>query len=264
MTPAEGDVTISSCSFRNCRFGPGVVGYRHGTIRLLNNVTDGCRANCLQLLDIGNADVIVANNDLRCDAFTLPPELAGWKSDVPSSLGCVVAVQGAGAAIGYPFNARWAALAFDGAAHAAHPEAGPLGTWRPQGPSAAPLPSAFRIVDNACASSAIPNTYCVHVVDAAHLAFGVPTMQALVPGNACAGSETCVSLEHVASGFVAGNECSSQAFGIELHNSSHTTIAGNRFHFPAGVGCEIRQLELGEKLDLSRALPGAGVCFEQR
>src|SRR5690606_12126286 len=32
VTPAEGNVTFRSCTFRNCRVGPGVVGYRDSLI----------------------------------------------------------------------------------------------------------------------------------------------------------------------------------------------------------------------------------------
>jgi hypothetical protein len=264
VTPADGDVTIAGCSFRNCRLGPGVVGYRGGTVRLHNNTTDGCRGSCLQVLDASDARVLVRDNDLNCDAFLLPPELAGGATDIPSSLGCVVALQGVGAAIGQPSNVRFGALAFDEAAHAAHPEAGPFGTWRPQGPAAAPRPSEFSIEDNACQSSETPNTYCVHLVDVANLAFGSSTLRAVVRKNACAGSETCVSLEHMERGRVIHNECSSQAFGIELHDSERTWIVGNSFDFPlGGDGCEIRKLALGEKIDLSRVVPGAGVCLPQ-
>lgn len=60
--------------------------------------------------------------------------LVGGASDVPSSLGRVVAVQGMGAVLGYPPNVQWAVLADNVETHARHPEAGPLGTWRPQGP----------------------------------------------------------------------------------------------------------------------------------
>jgi len=61
------------------------------------------------------------------------------------------------------------------------------------------------------------------------------------------------------------HECSSQAFGIELYDSPRTLIARNSFDFPAGVdGCEIRELALGEKLDLSRVVSDdAGVCVQQ-
>lgn len=64
-----------------------------------------------------------------------------------------------------------------------------------------------------------PNTYCIHVIDAARLAFGLETVRALVYGNVCDGSETCIALEHVDDGRVVFNACSSQAFGVELHNS---------------------------------------------
>jgi hypothetical protein len=288
VTPAEGNVTFRSCTFRNCRLGPGVVGYKNGLLTFESNTTDGCRGNCLQVLDVGNCRVSLLGNDLRCDSFILPPELVGGVSDVPSSLGCVVTLQGLIAALGVPFNLKWHILANDAAAHARHPEAGPLGTWRPLGPAAAPQRSSFRITDNQCESSLTPNTYCVHVIDAAMLAFGIETVRVLVDGNGCEGSETCIGLEHVNNGRAVYNECSSQAYGVELHNAPGMIVRNNSFEFPdipqrdrgthrAGLraaltrklnttgvaGCEIRMLALGEKIDFSRVVPGAGACVPQ-
>ena len=264
VTPAEGNISFKGCTFRNCRSGPGVVGYRDGDIRWKNNTTDGCRSNCLQMIDIGGSRINVFDNDLDCDSFILPPELAGGASDVPSSLGCVVAFQGMGAALGFPRNVQWALLANDVEAHARHPEAGPVGTWRPQGPDIAPAHSTLRVADNFCRSSVTANTYCVHIIDAANVAFGMPTVKALVRDNGCEGSQTCISLEHVDQARVVRNDCESQAFGIELHNSPSVTPTGNSFHFPPGVdGCEIRELMLGDKIDLSRVVPNVGVCLLQ-
>ena len=48
VTPAEGDVTFRSCTFRNCRLGPGVVGHKNSLLRFEKISTDGCRGNCLQ------------------------------------------------------------------------------------------------------------------------------------------------------------------------------------------------------------------------
>ena len=108
-----------------------------------------------------------------------------------------------------------------------------------------------------------PNTYCIHVIDAARLAFGLETVRALVYGNVCEGSETCIALEHVDDGRVVFNACSSQAFGVELHNSHRAIVRNNNFEFPSSGGCEIRVLELGEKIDFSRVVPGAGICVPQ-
>jgi hypothetical protein len=263
VTPAEGDVTFISCAFRNCRLGPGVVGHKNSLLRFENISTDGCRGNCLQIVDADNCQVSVRSGDLRCDSFVLPPELVGGVTDYPSSLGCVVALQGAFAAVGVPYNVRWHTLANDPVAHAAHPEAGPLGTWRPLGPAAAPRRSVYEIADNQCESAMTPNTYCIHVIDAARVAFGVETVRALVYGNRCEGSETCIALEHVDDGRVVFNECSSQAFGLELHNSRRAIVRNNSFEFPPSGGCKIRVLELGEKIDFSRVVPGAGVCVLQ-
>lgn len=263
VTPAEGDVTFRSCTFRNCRLGPGVVGHKNSVVRFENVSTDGCRGNCLQIIDADNCLVSVRGGDLRCDSFILPPELVGGVSDFPSSLGCVVALQGAFAAIGVAHNVRWHTLANDPVAHAAHPEAGPLGTWRPRGPAAAPRRSVYQIADNECESATTPNTYCIHVVDAARLAFGLETVRAYVYGNFCEGSETCIALEHLEDGTVLFNACSSQAFGVELHNSPRATVRDNNFAIASSGGCEIRVLALGEKLDFSRVIPGAGVCVPQ-
>jgi len=264
VTPAIGDVTFDSCTFRNCRFGPSVVGYTGGKMVWKNNTTDGCRANCLQMYEVGDSRVLVEGNDLHCDSFLLPPEMTGGATDVPSSLGCVVVIQGMGAVLGYPNNLRWAELAFDPAAHAAHPEAGPIGTWRPQGPQLAPLPSSLRVIENNCQSSESANTYCFHIIDLVNLTFGFPSVRAIVRGNDCSGSQTCVSLEHLDDVVVVRNGCSSQAFGIELHNSTGAMVSGNSFDFPDDVdGCEIRSLSLGEKIDFSHVVPGKGVCMHQ-
>ncbi len=264
LTPAEGNVTIESCKFKNCRVGPGVIGYKNGAIRLANITTDGCRGNCLQLFENSGMSIHVTGNDLFCDSFLLPPELAGGATDTPSSLGCVVAFQGLFATLGLPANVRWASLAFDPAAHAAHPEAGPLGTWRPQGPSSAPLPSTLWITRNSCRSSLTENTYCFHVIDLSRFAFGMEAVSAVIQRNDCADSQTCISLEHVPNALVRHNRCSSQAFGVELYNSANALVFGNQFHFPSGVdACEIRQLSIGDKIDFSRVTPGAGACVSQ-
>ena len=97
-----------------------------------------------------------------------------------------------------------------------------------------------------------PNTYCIHVIDAARVAFGLETVRALVYGNVCVGSETCIALEHADDGRVVFNACSSQAFGVELHNSRRAIVRNNSFEFPPSGGCEIRVLELGDKIDFSR------------
>jgi len=266
VTPAEGDVTFSNCTFRNCRLGPGIVGHRDSALVWENIITDGCRGNCLQVFDNSNCRMEVRDSDLFCDSFILPPEWAvGGATDVPSSLGCVVAIQGIAAAFGVAQNLQWLSLARDEAAHVAHPEAGPLGTWRPMGPALAPDPSTLKIRDVACRSSLTPNTYCLHVVDAVNLAFGMSTLDASIKGNACEDSQTCISLEHVDLAEVRNNECSSQAFGVELHNAPNAAVSNNRFDFPPGdPGCEIRVLSLGEKIDLSRVVPGAGACLVQQ
>jgi hypothetical protein len=64
---------------------------------------------------------------------------------------------------------------------------------------------------------------------------------------------------------VVYNERSSEAFGVELYNSSDATVEGNSFDFPAGIaGCEIQTLAAGEKIDFSRVVAGAGICSLQR
>lgn len=261
-TKAEGDVTFDSCTFRNCRLGPGVVGYENGTLTWVNNTTDGCRGNCLQIIDTSNCRIEVQGNDLFCDSFLFPPEVTGGATDVPSSLGCVFAFQGMASSLGVPNNVRWASLAFDETAHDAHPEAGPVGTWRPLGSGFAPSSSEFNIRENSCRSSETPNTYCFHVIDLAHYTLGTPTVNATLWDNDCHDSETCISLEHVAVGLVGRNDCASRAYGVELHNSPNATVFGNRFAFD-GAGCEIRMLSLGDKIDFSRVVPGAGSCAAQ-
>lgn len=261
-TPAEGDVTIKSSTFRNCRFGPNIIGFKNGRIKLEDLETDGCKANCVGVYDVSNADVFFSDNNLVCDSFLLPPELANGETDVPSSLGCTVAIQGIGAAVGFPFNARHAELSFDETAHAAHPEAGPLGTWRPQGLEAAPQPSTYTVEANSCECTETPNTYCVHLVDAVNGAYGSSTLIVDgVRGNSCSKCETCISLEHVDEATLVDNDCVSLGFGIELHNTFGTEIEDNTFTFPkSDEGCEIRVLALGDKIDLSRVVPGAGSC----
>ncbi len=261
---AEGDVTFSDCRLKNCRLGPAIVGYRNGTLIFENISTDGCRADCVRFFDNSNCKLIVRDCDLSCDSFALPPEYApNGATDQPSSLGCILAIQGLEAAIGWPQNLQWLSLAFDQAAHDAHPEAGPLGTWRPQGPPKAPTPSTLRVTDNSCLSSETPNTYCVHVIDVTNLAFGMPTISANIRRNNCNDSESCISLEHVDQALVRNNTCSSQSVGIELHNSANVETINNQFSFSNEPGCEIRTLILGEKMDFSHVVPGAGTCSVQ-
>lgn len=266
VTPAEGDVTFKDCTFRNCRLGPGVVGYKNGDLLFDNVTTDGCRGNCLQLFDNSNCRMEVRDCDLFCDSFLLPPELTpgGALSDIPSSLGCVVALQGSAAAIGFPSNLKWLSLAFDADAHAAHPEAGPLGTWRPLGPASAPGMSRLEIRDNSCVSPGTPNSYCLHVIDAANLAFGLQTVTTTIRDNLCHGSQTCIGVEHVNDCEVRDNKCESLLYGVELHNAYNADVRDNKFEFPRGESdCEIRTLTLGEKLDFYRVAPGAGICSLQ-
>ena len=71
-------------------------------------------------------------------------------------------------------------------------------------------------------------------------AVGLETVRVLVHGNVCDGSETCIALEHVDDGRVVFNACSSQAFGVELHNSHRAIVRNNNFEFPSSGGCEIR------------------------
>lgn len=261
VVPAKGDVVLDSCTFRNCRLGPGVVGYKDGTATFRDIVTDGCRGNCLQIVDVSNMTVTVSDCDLFCDSFILPPFLVGGITDLPSSQGCVVALQGSAAAVGFPANVQWFQLAYDEAAHARHPEAGPLGTWRPQGSGSIPKRSRVLIVDNECESSATPNTYCFHAVDLANFAYSVSSLRTVIANNSCTGSETCISVEHVDRGRVRRNDCESQAFGIELHNAPDITLRNNTFSFPPGAdGCEVRTLSISDKIDLSRVVPGAGTC----
>jgi len=264
VRPAEGNVTMSDCRLANCRLGPAIVGYRNSTLIFENISTDGCRADCIRFLDNSNCKMIVRDCDLNCNSFTLPTELApGGIANQPSSLGCVLGIQGVEAAFGYPQNIQWLTLAFDPAAHAAHPEAGPLGTWRAMGPPAAPMPSTLKVVDNSCTSSETPFTYCVHIIDGVNMAFGTPTISANIRRNECNDSETCVSLEHVDEALVRNNDCASQSTGIELHNSPNAQVIGNDFDFTSGGGCEIKTLVPGEKLGFSHVLPGAGSCSVQ-
>jgi hypothetical protein len=264
VTPAEGDVTFRDCTFRNCRVGPGVDGYRDAVIQFQNVTTDHCRGNCIQLIDIHNSRIRVQDCSFVCDPFVLPSEYAGGHEGVPSSLGCVVAIHGMGAVLGYAPNVQWWSLAYNVEAHDAHPEAGPLGTWRPSGPLEPSDPTELLVRANSCISSTTPNTYCIHLVDLANLAFGAQTLSAVVQRNSCEGSQTCIGLDHIHAGRIVDNRCASQVFGVELHNTTDEIVKGNKFDFPSDVdGCEIRILELGEKIDLSRAAPEAGVCMLQ-
>jgi hypothetical protein len=265
VTPAQGNVTIERCWFKNCRLGPGVIGYRDGIVRAIGNRTDGCRGNCLQFIDLDNMRVIVRDNHLFCDPIELPDFLTAGAAGVPSSLGCIVVAQGLTAALGMPYNVQFAALAAKERNPDDPQEFGPKGTWRPQGQASAPRSSNYWVVDNDCVSSTdTPNTYCYHLIDVAHLAFQNVALTAVVEKNTCSGSRTCIGLDHVAGALVARNDCESRGFGIELHNCSVVGVRRNRFEFPAGdEACEIRVLQLGDKLDLSRVVEGAGTCVEQ-
>ncbi len=258
IVPAEGDVTFRSCDFTNCRLGPGVVGYRDGIVRFENMTTNGCRGNCLQALDLYSMRVIIKDCDLFCDSFILPPDFVGGQEGVPSSLGCVVAIQGLSAAVGFAANIQFYALAFD-------PDkdvetTGPIGTWRPQGPAFAPNePSQLWIINNDCRSSETANTYCYHLADLTEQ-LGYNTLRATLKGNSCEGAQTCIGLDFTEGIRLQQNECDSRKVGIELHEARRTVISGNEFSLPAD-SCKILKLSLGDKPDLSRTLPGAGTCI---
>lgn len=207
VTPAEGDVTFRDCTFRDCRVGPGVVGYRDADIRVEDIQTDHCRGNCIQVIDIIESRVRVQDCPLICDSFPLPRSLSVARTVCPAVRGASSRYREWGAAIGYPSNVQWASLAYSIKAHTAHREAGPLWTWRPQGPSAAQGPTKLTARDNSCVSSTTPNTYCLHLADLENLAFGVPTLSALVQRNSCRDSQTCISLEHIQDGRVVDNRC---------------------------------------------------------
>jgi len=262
LRPAEGNVTMSDCRLANCRLGPAIAGYKNGTLIFENISTDGCRADCIRFLDNSNCKMIVRDCDLNCNSFTLPPEMApGGISNQPSSLGCVLGIQGVQAVFGFPQNIQWLTLAFD---PTRHPDPRTIGTWRAQGPSVAPQPSTLKIVDNSCVSTETPFTYCVHLIDGVNLAFGTPTLSVNIRRNDCNDSETCVSLEHVDDALVRNNDCNSQSFGVELHNSPNAQVINNEFNFTSGgAGCEVRMLNLGDKVGFSHVLPGAGSCWVQ-
>jgi len=126
------------------------------------------------------------------------------------------------------------------------------------------MPSSLRITNNECRSSQTANTYCFHVVDLMKLGFGYESINAKISRNSCTDSQTCISLEHAGSAIVVDNSCASQQFGVELYNSADAVVSRNTFDFPSGVmSCEIRELEIGDKLDFSRVAPGAGTCRAQ-
>ena len=77
-------------------------------------------------------------------------------------------------------------------------------------------------------------------------------------------SQTCIGLEHVQHARVRDNDCTSQGFGVELHNTANVHVARNDFTFPPGTDrCEIRLLDFRDKIDFSRVLPEAGTCESQ-
>ena len=121
----------------------------------------------------------------------------------------------------------------------------------------------MKVTDNSCVSSETPFTYCTHVYDAVNLVAGVPSISVDMRRNDCIDSETCVSLEHVNEALVKNNNCASQAYGVELHNSPNAVVTGNSFNFTQGPGCEIRTLLPGDKAGFSHVLPGAGTCSVQ-
>ena len=141
LRAAEGNVTFSDCRLSECRLGPAIAGYRDGTLIFENVSTNRCRADCLRFFDNSNCEEIVRDCDLNCNSFTLPPEYApAGIPNQPSSLGCVLSIQGAESVFGFPQNIQWLTLAFSPTARAAavaagHPEAAgwPAGSWRPAG-----------------------------------------------------------------------------------------------------------------------------------
>jgi hypothetical protein len=272
VRPTEGDVTFSDCRLENCRLGPAIVGYRDGKLLYEDISTNACRADCIRFFDNSNCTQKVRDCDLNCNSFTLPAEYApGGIPNQPSSLGCVLAIQGLEAVFGFPQNVRWLTLAFSAearaaAANAGHPEAAawPPGSWRPRGPVTFPTPSTLKVTDNSCVSSETPFTYCCHVYDAVNFVAGAPTISVDMRRNDCQDSETCISLEHINEALVQTNDCASQAYGVELHNSPNAVVTGNSFEFTqADPGCEIRMIVKGQKPDFSHVPPGVGTCSVQ-
>ena len=208
--------------------------------------------------------MVVRNCDLFCDSFLLPTELTpgGLFTDIPSSLGCVVAFQGPTAAIGIPSNLRYLQLALDPAAHAAAgPLSGPVGTWRPLGPAFIPAPSTLEIHNTRCRSPNTLNSYCIHAIDVANGFLSIPSLGAVsIHDNDCRGSQTCVGIEHTNDVRINKNKCDSTGFGIELHNSFNADIRDNKFK-GGSTGCEIHTLALGGKAGLL-CCPGSGHLHE--
>jgi hypothetical protein len=93
---------------------------------------------------------------------------------------------------------------------------------------------------------------------------GAPTISVDMRRNDCQDSETCISLEHINEALVQTNDCASQAYGVELHNSPNAVVTGNSFEFTqADPGCEIRMIVKGQKPDFSHVPPGVGTCSVQ-
>lgn len=266
--PAPGDVTFRNCTFVNCRLGPGVLGHADSDLVFDNVKTRNCRGNCLQIIDNSNCNIVVRDCDLVNDSFILPPELTlgGAETDIPSSLGCVAVFSGFSNGAGIPSNLRFLSLAADPAARAVLPEelrpvAGPIGTWRPQGTATLPAPSRVRIVDSRCKSPGTENSYCIHAIDIAGIAFSQPTLDMRILRNRCIGSQTCVSLEHVQTGVVRDNFCLSLKTGLELYDTGGIRTRDNKYRFRGNAAsCEVLSLALGEKIDSYRVVPDAGTC----
>lgn len=266
--PAPGDVTFRDCTFVNCRLGPGVVGHKDSDLIFDNIKTKNCRGNCLQIIDNSNCNVVVRDCNLTNDSFLLPPELTagGASTDIPSSLGCIAIFSGFSNGAGIPSNLRFLQLAVDQGARDRLDDnlkqvAGPLGTWRPQGPSTLPEPLKVRIIDSKCSSPGTANTYCIHAIDIASLVFSVPTLDMRIRRNRCIGSQTCISLEHVKQASVRDNRCRALTTGVELYDADNIRLRDNRYRFTGdGEGCEVLNLALGQKIDAYRVVPGVGSC----
>ena len=130
------------------------------------------------------------------------------------------------------------------------------------GPAAAPRRSVYEIADNECESAMTPNTYCIHVIDAARLAFGLETVRALVYGNSLRRSETCIR----ASTPTTEEWFSTRARARRSVSSSQLASrdrAQQQLRVPAERRLRMGVLELGEKIGFSRVVPGAGVCVPQ-
>ncbi len=258
VTKAPGNVRLTNCTFRNCRFGPAFVGLKDGALTLAHNKTRRCRAGCMNIVDTENCDINVGHNDLVCQAFF------DDETGAPSSLGCIFGFEGLFATIGFPINANWSPNAQP------HPVTG-IPVYKPDPSSLATAASRWHVHHNSCEyvvppgmDAPTPGTTCANLNDNANSAAMSPSkrvlMQLRLEHNSCAASATCVTANFLNGSIIKNNECDGREICFMGNYLEEATIRENNCH-----GADIACLQLNSAASTEASMntcADAHACIE--